>query len=446
MINKGFVSTCLAGMMLLATIATAEATDSRYEDVPAGHPFYNDIMTLANSGHIRGYDDNTFRPDRAVTRAEAAVLISRVRALDFNGGTSSFPDVPHNHFAVQDIESAMLAGYIEGHPDGTFRPNEPLTREQMAMILHRVFPFEEGQSSFRDVPRDRYSYEAVSALSQAGITSGTSAQQFSPTDAIKREQMSAFLVRSMNWYEDFKEAEKRALYEELNTLMRELPNASQVTWADRDQIEYARYQYQRAVFENGSSSYIEIVPLLEAERELNRLKQERTAHAREAFEADVEAGRFRSDTFAYERLFSQNNNNGNRDDDGTYTFLEGKPESRILITVPHPVTHIRNNEVKLAEPYTGSLGLSLHDYTDAHVLYITKETDDVNYYHDVPFKEEMRRIVESYDIDLVLDLHGAARSRPFDVDLGTSRGALMSTENTAALMTAGMSTLNRTNF
>ncbi|UCZ52975.1 hypothetical protein LGQ02_19685 [Bacillus shivajii] len=138
---------------------------------------------------------------------------------------------------------------------------------------------------------------------------------------------------------------------------------------------------------------------------------------------DYNNGLYFSKTIEYQSKFAQNNNRGAIHSDREYVFLEG--HSNILITAPHSTIHTREGDPKDADIYTGAMALSIHEYTNAHVLYQTKETKDANYYNDTAFKRELSRIIDNYPITLVIDLHGAARSRPFDVDIGTDGGSLV---------------------
>ncbi|TMW72343.1 N-formylglutamate amidohydrolase [Alteribacter natronophilus] len=138
--------------------------------------------------------------------------------------------------------------------------------------------------------------------------------------------------------------------------------------------------------------------------------------------AHYENGTLYDRIFQLESRFSQNGYKGNMDASVPADFREGS--NSVLITAPHTVTHIRDGEVKLSEPYTGALALLMNEYSGAHTLYALKETRDPNQYNDTYFKEEMSRVIRKYNISLVIDLHGAASHRPFDVDIGTSHGTL----------------------
>src|SRR4051794_18804007 len=117
----------------------AYATPDSFSDLQPSHPFYEEMVFLEAEGIITGYSDGTFRPDEEVTRAVAAIMIGR--ALDLNGEQreTRFSDVGAAQKASGYIASAVTEGIIQGYSDGTYRPYETVTRGQMAIFLSRAF-------------------------------------------------------------------------------------------------------------------------------------------------------------------------------------------------------------------------------------------------------------------------------------------------------------------
>ncbi len=94
------------------------------------------IYSLQNSNIIKGYPDGTFRPDKPVTRAEFAVLMCRAYSLiPVKKEPIAFTDVPDNYWAKEDIETASAKGFFAGYPDQTFRPELPIPRVQATIVL-----------------------------------------------------------------------------------------------------------------------------------------------------------------------------------------------------------------------------------------------------------------------------------------------------------------------
>ena len=108
----------------------------RFTDVPAKHWAYRDLRTAVANGWIKGYPDNTFRPSDTLTRADFVTMLSRLSGADLTAySVSPFPDVKDTAYYCQSVAWAVDAGIISGFPDGTFRPTQNVTREQMAHIM-----------------------------------------------------------------------------------------------------------------------------------------------------------------------------------------------------------------------------------------------------------------------------------------------------------------------
>ncbi len=110
-------------------------TDCDFSDVASGAWCRRAIATLTNIGIIHGYTDGTFRPNAQITRAELATIIARFANLDVN--TKTFNDIT-GHWAQKSIELAAGNGWINGYTDGTFRPNNKITRAETFAMINRV--------------------------------------------------------------------------------------------------------------------------------------------------------------------------------------------------------------------------------------------------------------------------------------------------------------------
>lgn len=102
------------------------------------------IATAVEYGIIDGYPDSTFRPDRAITRSEIAAILARSEALDTarQDGTraEAFGDVAEDHWAEGVIYAAVRAGLFNGYDDGSFKPDKSITRAEAAAVIDRLTP------------------------------------------------------------------------------------------------------------------------------------------------------------------------------------------------------------------------------------------------------------------------------------------------------------------
>lgn len=109
-----------------------------YYDVLPEDWFNNAVSTLTNAGILNGYPDGNFAPNGNITRAEFAAMAVRFftdEEEDVKG--DSFPDIA-DHWANYEINLAYAKDIIEGYPDGTFKPDQEITRAEAVTIVNRV--------------------------------------------------------------------------------------------------------------------------------------------------------------------------------------------------------------------------------------------------------------------------------------------------------------------
>jgi len=112
------------------------STSCTFWDVPATAWYNNAISTLENCGIVDGYTDGSFMPDEPITRAEFAAMA--VRFFNVKGdGTQYFDDV-EGHWAEDEINAAASIGLIEGYGDGTFRPQRDISRAEAMTLMNNV--------------------------------------------------------------------------------------------------------------------------------------------------------------------------------------------------------------------------------------------------------------------------------------------------------------------
>lgn len=126
----------------------------------------------------------------------------------------------------------------------------------------------------------------------------------------------------------------------------------------------------------------------------------------------------------YEKQFSDNQYDGDMKSKDGYVYSKGS--IAILISAPHGVNHIREGKVKYADMYTGAIIKLMHELTGCHAIYkINKHGSDPNYdsyERDDDYKKTIVDIIEKNNIKLFIDLHGCARERCMDLDIGTNFG------------------------
>lgn len=134
-ISRAEVATIFFRLLTDEARTQYDKTTSNFTDVKAGMWCNRAIATLTNMGIIKGYTDGSFQPNKSITRAELATIIARFAKLDVN--TKTFSDI-NGHWAQKNIELAAGNGWINGYEDGTFRPNNNITRAETFAMINRV--------------------------------------------------------------------------------------------------------------------------------------------------------------------------------------------------------------------------------------------------------------------------------------------------------------------
>ena len=137
-----------------------------FTDVAKDHWAANAIGYMHQLGIITGYADGTFRPNAPVTRAEFAAIASRFESL--TEGTKRFTDVPGTHWAAKYITYVATRGWVTGYADGSFRPENPITRAEVATVTCRLLARSADQDyvrshlsdlrAFTDLPESHWAY------------------------------------------------------------------------------------------------------------------------------------------------------------------------------------------------------------------------------------------------------------------------------------------------
>jgi hypothetical protein len=135
---------------------------------------------------IKGFPDGTFRPNDPMSRAEFATQISRLFVLapqDFR--PVAYTDVVPNHWAVSHIQSAVGQGFLTGYPDQTFRPEEPVTRLQVILALANGLNLKSSSSPER-VLRDYLDADQVPPWAKPALTATLEANLVTRYPQVKR--------------------------------------------------------------------------------------------------------------------------------------------------------------------------------------------------------------------------------------------------------------------
>ena len=131
------LSTTIVATMLALPISTTISNALSFSDVKDNYWAASIIKDFTNKGYIGGYSDNTFKPEKSITRAEFIKIVNNVFGYN-TSASENFTDVKEGQWYYEDVCRAIKAGYINGYDDNTFRPNKEITREEVSVIITNI--------------------------------------------------------------------------------------------------------------------------------------------------------------------------------------------------------------------------------------------------------------------------------------------------------------------
>lgn len=177
-----------------------------FSDVTGGWA-KNYIEILAAKHIASGVDAERFNPKGEVTRGEFAAFLGRAMGLDVAGLSSGMSDVAENSYYAGYVAALSELGIVSGYEDGTFRPSQTMTREQMATLLMKAYAQVTGQpaneaagaeEAFSDLGKaSAYAVDSIKAAKALGIMNGMGQNKFEPAATSTREQVAAVLILFM---------------------------------------------------------------------------------------------------------------------------------------------------------------------------------------------------------------------------------------------------------
>lgn len=193
-------------MALAAALAIAPVNAFAASSDINGHWAEKTITAWQDKGLISGYQDGTFKPNKPTTRAEFTRIMNQALGLDKKGNVA-FTDVSPSDWFYHDVAIALGEAYTAGYPDGTFKPNEIITRAQAAVFIANAIGSKGGSvASFTDsasIPA--WARDSVGAIVEKGYMSGYPDGSFKPNAVLTRAEAVSTLNRIMGIADDKKD-------------------------------------------------------------------------------------------------------------------------------------------------------------------------------------------------------------------------------------------------
>ena len=203
---KRFISafltvTLLLGAVVFSTVTTA-ASDMPFKDVGEKKWFYDEVLYVYEKGLMTGTSNDKFEPNASLTRAMFITILGRLAGAE-ETASDKFSDIKKNSWYAGYVGWAVDNGIVTGYEDGTFKPNKALTREEMAACISRYVDFmgikmpreNTAPAEFADKSKiAKWARDYVDVLRRAGIANGDQSQKYNPKANITRAEMATVIM------------------------------------------------------------------------------------------------------------------------------------------------------------------------------------------------------------------------------------------------------------
>ena len=194
------------GALLLALILTlslsitafAAVEDTGFSDVDADDWFAESAVYVRDHGIMNGTSATTFDPNGTTSRGQITAILYRAAGSPAVSGGTAYSDVAETAYYAAAVRWASASGVVTGYADGTFHPNDPITRQQLAAILWRYAgsPAAESGTDFADEAAiAAYAVTAVDWARDTGVITGRDGNRFDPSGRATRAQAAVILHR-----------------------------------------------------------------------------------------------------------------------------------------------------------------------------------------------------------------------------------------------------------
>ncbi|WNS46720.1 X2-like carbohydrate binding domain-containing protein [Paenibacillus sp. MMS20-IR301] len=177
------------------TVSPAATVTPAVTPAPSGAPGTAVDGHMPHTAYAKGYPGGLFKPDQKITRAEMAALLFAALPPQTTGAAPSFTDVNKDHWAAAAVSGVAGAGLMTGYSDGTFRPGQLITRAELASLAAAFLPADSAAGrGFTDVA-GHWAAAAILKAQGAGVLSGYSDGSFKPRNPLTRAEVVTVINR-----------------------------------------------------------------------------------------------------------------------------------------------------------------------------------------------------------------------------------------------------------
>ena len=211
--KRKLLSLLLAVLMIISALPTVimaeDSTDLPFTDVDSSNWFYGAVVSVYENKIMKGITETEFSPNGNVTRAELVMILFRLAEVPTPSGYNvDFSDVEEGAWYYDALMwASTVTGIIRGYSDGTFRPNAPVTRAEMAAMLNRYFDLvgmkfaeKPARDSFTDADSiPSWAAEDIEAMRLSGIFAGDENGRCTPDNSATRAEAATMIMRFMDF-------------------------------------------------------------------------------------------------------------------------------------------------------------------------------------------------------------------------------------------------------
>ena len=189
---------------IVETMPTIAAT---FSDLPENEAA-GSIMNMVARGILKGMDNGKFEGELPITRAMVATVLKRLSKDQRINNVSNFKDVKDTDWFAEAVKWAQSQGLIKGYEDGTFKANNLVTRQELAVIIERFLKIhgitmeEIKELSYKDLDTlPAWSKDAIIAMAKVGLVEGQTEEMYNPASEFTREELAVMLEKIIIWVE-----------------------------------------------------------------------------------------------------------------------------------------------------------------------------------------------------------------------------------------------------
>lgn len=202
---KGFLSLMLAFGLVASSLPQGQVMAAvelnrpqLFVDVHSDNPNWRYISYLKLRGYLKGFPDGSFHPNEGISRAEVVSLLLRVAGMKRDSAGRVFIDVANSHWAAADIMTATNLGLVKGYPDGRFRPESMVNRAEGISMLLRLAKITEERAELpplSDISEHHWASQQMAIAVNSGMLGlSTGQNNLRPLDVMTRGELARALA------------------------------------------------------------------------------------------------------------------------------------------------------------------------------------------------------------------------------------------------------------